>query len=294
MTRHATRTVVERTVRDDGGPPGRAKPSRAAGTVIRHALTTLLLACAAGTATAGPTCSRPFTLALHDHGLLYSLDTDTGIDKDFADELTRRSGCQIRVSLMSRARIWKLIESGALDFSLSGIANAERNQYASFAWYFSNKYYLLVRKDAGIRKLSDFEHNDRFQLGVIRSFRYSDSANQLVDQLTAANRVSQAGGLEPLYDALILRRIQGMIVEPFDYPALDEKQIRDVTTIIEFNDPSVPHGLIMSNKALSPEEQQKWRALVNEMRADGTVERIFEKYFKPDLARAMVDFQTPQ
>jgi polar amino acid transport system substrate-binding protein len=250
----------------------------------------LALCCASNAVAGGPDCSRPFTLALHDHGLLYSLDTDTGIDKDFADELTRRSGCEIRVSLMSRARIWKLIESGALDFSLSGIANEERNQYASFAWYFSNKYYLLVRKDAGIRELSDFEHNDGFQLGVIRSFRYSESANRLVDTLAAANRVSQAGGLEPLYQALILQRIQGMIIEPFDYPALDEKKIRDVTTIIEFNDAAVPHGLIMSKKALSAQERDKWRALVNDMRADGTVRRIFRKYFKPDLADSMVDF----
>jgi polar amino acid transport system substrate-binding protein len=242
---------------------------------------------------AGPDCSRPYTLALHDHGLLYSVETDSGIDKDFADELIRRSGCQIRVSLMSRARIWKLIESGALDFSLSGIANAERNQYASFAWYFSNKYYLLVRKDSGIRQLADFEHNDQFQLGVIRSFRYSESANQLVDSLSAENRVTQAGGLEPLYQALILRHIQGMIIEPFDYPALDEEKIRDLTTIVEFNDPSIPHGLIMSKKALSPAEQEKWRELVNQMRADGTVRKIFEKYFKPDLADSMVDFQAP-
>ncbi len=247
-------------------------------------------AVAAGT---GPDCSRPFTLALHDHGLLYSADTDTGIDKDFAEELTRRSGCQIGVSVMSRARIWQLIESGALDFSLSGIANTERNQYASFAWYFSNKYYLLVRNDAGIRKLSDFEHTDSFQLGVIRSFRYSDSANRLVDKLASENRVTQAGALDPLYQALILRRIQGMIMEPFDYPALDEKNIRSVTTIIEFNDPAVPHGLIMSKKALSPAEQAKWRALVDQMRADGTVRRIFEKYFKHDLADSMVDFQPP-
>ena len=263
--------------------------------MIRHCMGGLLLAlsCIGSAMAAGPECSRSFTLALHDHGLLYSADTDTGIDKDFADELIRRSGCKVSVSLMSRARIWQLIESGALDFSLSGIANAERNQYASFAWYFSNKYYLLVRKDSGIHKLGDFEHDDRFQLGVIRSFRYSDSANQLVDKLTAANRVSQAGGLEPLYQALILRRIQGMIMEPFDYPALDEKSIRDVTSIVEFNDPAIPHGLIMSKRALSPAEQDKWRALVNDMRADGTVRRIFEKYFKPDLAKSMVDFQAP-
>jgi polar amino acid transport system substrate-binding protein len=242
---------------------------------------------------AGPTCSRSFTLALHDHGLLYSVDTDSGIDKDIADELIRRSGCQIRVNLMSRARIWKLIESGALDFSLSGIADNERNQYADFAWYFRDKYYLLVRKDAGVRQPADFEHNSQFQLGVIRSFRYSESANQLVDTLSAENRVTQAGGLDPLYQALLLRRIQGMIIEPFDYPAIDDKKIRDVTTIVAFNDPSVPHGLIMSKRALPAAEREKWRALVNEMRADGTVQRIFEKYFKPDLAAAMVNFPTP-
>lgn len=242
---------------------------------------------------AGPDCSRSFTLALHDHGLLYSADTDSGIDKDFAEELIRRSGCKVGVSLMSRARIWQLIETGALDFSLSGIANAERRRFAAFAWYFSNKYYLLVRQDTGLRQLADFERSEQLQLGVIRSFRYSESANRLVDKLQLTNRISQASGLAPLYQTLLLNRIQGMIIEPFDYPALDEKKIREVTTVLEFDDPSVPHGLIMSKAALPPAEQAKWRALVDSMRADGTVRRIFEKYFNPSLAAAMVDFQAP-
>ena len=249
-----------------------------------------MLGCLGAAKAAGPDCSRPYTLALHDHGLLYAADTDTGIDKDVADELIRRSGCKVTVSLMARARIWQLIESGALDFSLSGITNTERDRFAGFAWYFSNKYYLLVRKDSGVRNQSDFERNDKLQLGVIRSFRYSESANRLVDKLQASNRVSQAGGLAPLYQTLMLNHIQGMIIEPFDYPALDEKKIRDITTIVEFNDPPVPHGLIMSKKALPAVEQEKWRALVTAMRTDGTMRRIFEKYFKPDLAAAMVDF----
>jgi polar amino acid transport system substrate-binding protein len=247
-----------------------------------------LSVCSAHAAT--PECSRPFTLALHDHGLLYSAATDTGIDKDVADELIRRSGCKVAVSLMARARIWQLIESGALDFSLSGIANEQRNKFAAFAWYFSNKYYLLVRKDSGVAHLADFEKNDKLQLGVIRSFRYSETANRLVDSLHTRNRLSQGGALAPLYQTLMLNRIQGMIIEPFDYPKLEEKQIRDLTTIIEFNDPPVPHGLIMSQKALPAAEQEKWRALVNAMRADGTMQRIFEKYFKPDMAAAMVNF----
>lgn len=260
--------------------------------MTNHLFTAVLfMLCALGIANAAtPDCSRPFTLALHDHGLLYSAETDTGIDKDVANELIRRSGCKVSVNLMPRARIWQLIESGALDFSLSGITNAERDKFAAFAWYFSNKYYLLVRKDAGVNNLADFERNKQLQLGVIRSFRYSETGNRLVDALQAANRVSQAGGLAPLYQTLMLNHIQGMIIEPFDYPALDEKKIRDLTTIIELNDPAVPHGLIMSKKSLPPAEQEKWRALVQGMRTDGAMRHIFEKYVKPDLAAAMVDF----
>lgn len=235
-------------------------------------------------------CTRAYTLAFHDHGLLYSADTDTGIDKDVADELIRRSGCKVVVSLMPRARIWQLIESGALDFSLSGITNAERARFADFAWYFSNKYYLLVRNDAGVRNLKDFEQNDKLQLGVIRSFRYSESANRLVDKLQEVNRLSMAGGLAPLYQILMSGRVQAMIIEPFDFPALDEKKIRGMTTILEFNDPSVPHGLIMSRKALTAAQLEQWRGIIHAMRADGTMLRIFKKYFNPELAATLVNF----
>lgn len=93
-----------------------------------------------------------------------------------------------------------------------------------------------------------------------------------------------------MYQTLLLGHIHGMIIEPFDYPTLEEKRIRDVTSIIEFSDASVPHGLVMSKTSLPPAEQEKWRALINGMRSDGSMRRIFEKYFKVDLAAAMVDF----
>lgn len=169
---------------------------------------------------AGRDCARAYTLALHDHGLLYSADTDSGI-----------------------------------------------------------------------HQVSQIENMRRFQLGVVRSFRYSDAANRLVDLLGAHDQVTLAGGLDPLYAALLSNRIQGMIMDPFDYPALQAKNIRKQTTIVEFNDPATPHGLIMSNNSLLPGEREKWRAIVDAMRADGTVKRIFEKYFSTALADTMVNFQ---
>ena len=166
----------------------------------------------------------------------------------------------------------------------------QSDKFAAFGWYFSNKYHLLVRDDAGVRNLSGFEQDSTLQMGVIRSFRYSESANRLVDKLQEANRLSQAGGLAPLYQTLMGGRIQGMVIEPFDFPVVEEKKIREMTTVLEFNDPPVPHGLIMSKKALTVSQMDPWRALVNGMRADGTMRRIFEKYFKPELAATLVNF----
>ena len=259
--------------------------------LLRCFLTSIALAVPLLAAAADrPDCGRPLSLALHEHGLLYSNQTGEGIDKDIADELIRRSGCKVSVSLMPRARIWQLIESGALDFSLSGISNEARERFAAFAWYVSNKYYLLVRKDAGVQKLADFTGQGALKLGAIRSFRYSPTANRLVDQLDAQGRVSYASSLDPLYQVLLDNRIQAMIIEPFDYPTLESAQIRAQTLIVEFDDLPVPHGLIMSRKTLPDAQQRAWRALVDEMRADGTVQRIFEKYFKPELAAAMTRF----
>ncbi len=238
--------------------------------------------------TPGPDCSRPFSLALHEHGLLYSAATGSGIDKDIADEMARRSGCKFFVSLMPRARIWQLIESGALDFSLSGISNPQREKFASFAWCFRNRYQLLLRRDAQVRTLEDFERQRKLQLGVIRSFRYSESANRLVDRLAEQQRLVHANGLTALFDALVAGQIQAMIVEPFDLPSLESARIREQTQVLEFGDAPVPHGLIMSRASLSDAEQARWRALIQDMQADGSLLRIFEKYFKPELARAMV------
>jgi polar amino acid transport system substrate-binding protein len=249
-----------------------------------------LPASAASAPPVNPDCTRPLSLGLNEHGLLYSTRTGEGIDKDIAEEMIRRSGCRIQLTVLSRARIWQLLESGTLDFSLSAVADDSRDRFAAFAWYEANKYYLLVRRDAHVQTVEDFGRHDGLKLGVIRSIRYSPQANQFVDRLDTAHRVTYATGFEPLFQILFENQIQAMLVEPVDYPAIEALRLRDATTILEFDDAPVPHGLVMSKRSLAPEQQQAWRELILAMRADGTMRRIFEKYLAPDIARAMTQF----
>ncbi|MCK9689264.1 substrate-binding periplasmic protein [Scleromatobacter humisilvae] len=237
-----------------------------------------------------PDCSRPLSLGLHEHGLLYTAQTGEGIDKDIAEEMTRRSHCHITLTVLPRARIWQLIETGALDFTLSGISNPQRDKFAAYAWYVSNKYYLLVRRDADVRSVADFHRRRALRLGLIRSFRYGDRANEFVDALESEERVTYAGSLEPLYTILLDDDIQAMIIEPFDFPVIAGAQLKAQTQILEFADAPVPHGLVMSRRSLAPAQIQAWGDIIQSMRADGTMLRIFAKYFPADLARQMTQF----
>lgn len=238
-----------------------------------------------------PDCTRPLTLGLHEHGLLYESQTGAGIDKDIAEEMARRTGCHLQTMLLPRERIWHLIESGALDFSLSGIANAQRDTYAEFSWYVSNRYYLLVRGDLRLASVDAFLADPRLKLGVIRSFRYGPKANAFVDALERQGRLVYATTLDPLFEVLLDGRVQGMIIEPFDYPTLGAPALRARTAIMAFDDPPVPHGLIMSRRSLPADQRRAWAAVIQSMRRDGTMLRIFEKYFPRDLARRMTDFR---
>jgi len=249
-----------------------------------------LLALPAITLASGPDCSRNYTLALHEHGLLYNATSRSGIDKDVSDELIRRSGCHVEVSLLPRSRIWKLLEVGALDFSLSGITNEEREHYAAFAWYFADKFSLIVRKDAAVQNLDEFQKRTDLKLGGILSFRYSETINQVVDNLDHQGRLIGSYDYDALYQNLRQGRTQAIIIEPFDYSDLEKYQVGKLVRILDTNDQPTPHGLIMSRKTINAEQQERWREIINSMRRDGTMLKIFRKYFSREEAQQMTTF----
>ncbi len=267
------------------------KPDSRSHVLLKIVLAMLLMqGCERVVAVPLPVCSRTFTLAYHQHGMLYEKDSNTGIDKDVAQELMRRSGCKFEISVMPRSRIWAWIESGELDFSMSGITNAERDRFAGFAWYLCNKYYLLVRKDSGVKSLPAFEADPALSIGAIRSFRYSPALNRFVDRLTSRKRVTEVPDHAQLLGMISLNRIQGMIIEPFNYSQVDRQALQKMTRIIETEDPPTLHGLIMSKKSLPAAERKKWAAIIDGMHKDGTIYRILRKYFDRKMAQSMVDF----
>lgn len=237
---------------------------------------------------------KPIRLAFYDYGLLY-FDQGRGIDKDVVDELVKRSGCQFELQVMTRARIWADLASGDLDMSVSGIQNSERDRFAWFAHYLTMKNYALVHKDVAVsvRRAEDFIANPALQFGVVRAFRHGARQDQWLEPLRAANRVQESPSVEPIFRKLKDHRIDAMFSQPPVYRKyLQDYAMQDVVDIQDWTpaEKGVPHGLILAKSRFTEGQFAQWQKLVQEMRTDGTLRRIYHRYLPADEVRQLLDF----
>jgi polar amino acid transport system substrate-binding protein len=238
--------------------------------------------------------AKPIRLAFYEFGYFY-FDKNRGIDVDVVNELMRRTGCKFDTQVMTRARIWADLASGELDMSVSGIRNPERDKFAGFANYLSMKNYALVQKNAAsrVRRAEEFVELKGLQFGVVRAFKHGEKQDQWLDKLRQEQRVQESPDVETVFRKLKEQRVDAMFSQPPVYRRnmavlgmQNEVMVQDWTP----GEKGVPHGLILSKRRFSQADVARWQALLNEMRADGTLNGIFAQYLPPDEAGKMLDY----
>ncbi|MBF0613572.1 MAG: amino acid ABC transporter substrate-binding protein [Magnetococcales bacterium] len=236
---------------------------------------------------------QPIRLAFYEYGYLY--DKGIGIDQDVVVELIRRSGCAFSTQVMTRARIWADLASGELDMSVSGIRNAERDRFAWFADYLIIKNYALVHGDVTgkVGSAREFLQQPRLQFGVVRSFKHGVDQDGWLDQLRLADRVQENPDVLTIFRKLKDRRVDAM----FSQPPVFRKYLRDLEMEQEVeiqdwtpDEKGVPHGLILAKSRFDAVDAEQWRGLLEGMRRDGSLHRIFLRYVSEVEAKRMLEY----
>ena len=256
---------------------------------------TLLVFChgsAAALAKDVPHCPVPITLALYEHGYLYDKASDSGIDKDVAEELARRSGCRLKLSVQPRARIWHELETGRLMMSVSAIRTPERDAFASFVPYMTLKNYVLVNSRLDVKSAAEFAANPKLLWGTVRSFKHGKSADEFLEGLRRSSRVREsADSLSVMQIFALPNRTSATFGQPPVYAKyLKELGIASQVRIEDWfpEDEPIPLGLVFSKQHFSASEVKKWSDIVQKMRADGTLKLIYEKYLGAEGASRML------
>jgi polar amino acid transport system substrate-binding protein len=263
--------------------------------VMKKILLTLYLVGQASLALAGnaPQCPKAISFALYENGYIYDSASDSGIDKDVAEELARRSGCRFEFSVRPRARIWAELESGFLMMTGSGIQTAKRDEFSWAVRYMAQKNYVLVKKTVSSQSPAQFNADPKLLWGAVRSYKHGSKVDEFLDSLRQQNRVVEEPDLGSVFRIFSKEgRTSAVLAPPPAYAKyLKEWGLTDRVRIEDWfpEELSIPHSLIFSKKAFSEEEIKKWRRIVGQMRADGTLHSIYTKYLgATDAGRMMM------
>ncbi|OHX13648.1 substrate-binding periplasmic protein [Chromobacterium sphagni] len=229
---------------------------------------------------------QPVRLAFYRIGQFYS--DHSGLDWDVAEELRRRSGCRFEYVLMPRARIWKELEAGRLDVTLSAIATPEREQIYWFLNYIQLKQYVLLspRLPRQIDSMQGFlDAEPQWRWAIVRSYSTSRYYDPWIARLSERGRVVEVAEDDFLFRMLAQNRAAGIFSTPMVYrQKLKEFGLEGRVRVADWDrlsEPS-PRGIVFAKRTFPPQDIGQWRKLVDKMNHDGTMRRLIGRYMTPE------------
>lgn len=254
----------------------------------------LALLCATHAVWAAPACpGKPISFAFFESGLLYSEKTRDGIDKAVMEELASRSKCPFDFSLKPRARIWMEMERGDLMMTGSALRTEEREAYAWGVNYFAMKPELILHRVNGKipRTRDEFLKDENLKIGVARTFAHGDAMDSFIDELRQRKRVADVlpGSM---YEMFTRNRFAAMPIYPLDTVYREKHDVSQYSIVSDWfpEDKSLPRALLFSKKHFSKAQVQEWRLLIQQMRDDGTLKKIYTSYAGKDTAEKLMQF----
>lgn len=206
----------------------------------------------------------------------------SGLDIELVTSIMGSAGYKVEYVEAPWARQLNWIESGVIQIATDAMKTPERESYAFFSdSYIRESYILFIRKgDASKFKFKSLKDiiGSSFRLGVMRESVYGDEYARLMKDPKFTEHVFDVATDEQNYKMVLAGRIDGFIQE-YSRMAIDGKK----TGIIEKVEPLLVIEennlhVMFSKKSTTPETVKLFNEGLKKMRADGTYQRIFEKY----------------
>lgn len=249
----------------------------------KHAIAlTLLMVMLPGTAWACEKSLRwdddpPFSMA-HENGQV------VGISVDFNRAVLARLGCQARLVKLPWARALKELELGRLDILAGAFRRPEREAYAYFsgAVLKPSRNMLFMHRDALARwpigRLLELQ-DTQFRLGAQIDVSYGPDYQELMRREDFATRVSFSPSRQNLWRMIERGRIDGIIADEqtaiYEIGQLGLGDTIKPTAVVVSSDAA---EVAFSKKATSPSFVQNYVRAMQELVADGSYERIVQRY----------------
>ena len=243
---------------------------------------------------AAPGVCGPHVAAVYAYARFYYEDPQlgpSGIDKDMFDELARRSGCELRLVVESRVRIWDQMRRGSIQLTLSALPTPERREIAELVPYAQARYHVLMPRALAARvpSIAAFEADPSLRLLSVRGYAHGPVIDAWVQRMRAQGRMVEASEFTGAVRMLRAGRADALLALPGSWHGVmsafeDPEGLVPLDVVpTERN----PVALAMAQAMPEPDRQRLRRAL-QAMLADGSVHEILRRHLGDKGAKAAV------
>jgi polar amino acid transport system substrate-binding protein len=252
-----------------------------------------LALCGVGAGDAGAACSRDISVPVSASGASVIIDGDhiQGIYPDLLRSLGRKSGCNFVFTAVPRARQVVMFKSGGADLFMPASRTPERDLTGLFVPLIGHRAMLLsvAGNRAPITSAQDLLERRELRVAVVRGFDYGAQYMALIKEL------GKQGRLFVEVDVIAVARLlhAGSADVTIMGPTVLAGAIRRDPRVRAIHDklraeaiPELPwanSGAYISRTALSPEDQNALRDILEKAGKSNAVMDGYLHYFRPEV-----------
>jgi polar amino acid transport system substrate-binding protein len=230
---------------------------------------------------------HPIVVGVSAFGGFYQ--NGSGLDKDMADELAKRSGCRFELRVTTREGIWLGMQYGDIDMAFGAFTNQGRLTFSYAFPYIQVRNYVVFNQKVSpdVHTPEDFLANPHLRLGVVKGITSGEYYDGFIDKLRSIGRVESVESVERMFLMLKADRFQAVITDPIVFTRLlDDSAYR----LEEWtpNSAKIVTNMLVSKKNFSKSESEKWGNLLQTMSSDGTIYQFLQRYVDKKIAADML------
>lgn len=213
-------------------------------------------------------------------------DKPVGFDLDLIRAAAETQGIQVTIRTMPFSGIVPSLQASSIDAAASGITiTKDRLENVRFTQpYYRSGLSVMVRSDSDISGFDDLQGH------VVATQKATSSVNYMQANGIPANRIKLYQSIDSAYQALANGSVDAVL---FDNPVnVSFKTDHDNVKIVGDLLTGEYYGFAVDRKR--PELVDQLNAGLQQLREDGSYEKLFEQYFGGDLSGAVLDSRTPE
>ena len=229
------------------------------------------------------TCQRPLIVDIThlEPGYIETPRTDggKGIAFDLAEELEKRTGCQVVKYITSLPKALDNMTHFRSDLFLI-VGYSPKVKFQSFHLLYKTRKEFIVRKSKYIENfsLSDYVNKSKIVFGIYQgtqTFLTATDENKLINQ----RRARSASNPEAMYALFQKGKVDILFTEPnINTYTINKYNLKDQVMRVMIPGQHIDVGYYLSDKRLRPVERELIVSTMNSIVKEGLVKKIMSKY----------------